>query len=153
MCPPRWKLYLSLFTVTAAVDNIDCNPSLLQQRIHFIAQSFQVFSFLHGFEGHHYDMLVLILLCCYPAIKVYKCANSLQEAYSTYTLYLWLMYLQGPLTFRQLKKPKNSFSSNIDTASLKQQSNVTDWTSWCAYHASVQEAIIPLFLMHLLDVT
>ena len=61
--------------------------------------------------------------------------------------YLWLKDLQGPLyTFQISKEAKVEemrWLQTLMTALPKQQLDDTDWISWSAYHASVQEAIIP----------
>jgi len=109
VCPH--KLWSSHFT-TAAVNNIDYNLLLLQ-RIHFMAQKFQLFSIHHmHFKGTAVKArfsirnLHTVLLLFYQVTQMYHQPLSSPK-------YQWLMGLPCPLPCSN-KRSRSWMASNID---------------------------------------
>ena len=147
MCPP--KLRTSLFT-TAAIDNIDYNPSSATAKDSFHGTGISIIQHpVHGFEGHQCDGLVLSHKSSSCSIATLPPTYTNVPPASAKSKEFAVPVAEGlarPTTFQIIKEAKEEemrWLQTLMTALPKQQLDDTDWISWSAYHASVQEAIIP----------
>ena len=155
VCPP--KLCSKLFT-TAAVDNIDYNPSSATAKTSFHGTGISLIQHpSHAFKGYSRD---------FPVINKTTIATSSSLSRSTATLPVkYTNVLPASIKSKEFTAPmvdgSESLSSTafqaftaakigemkwletVMTALRKDQLDKNDWISWSAYHASIQEAIIP----------
>ena len=147
VCPP--KLRSSLFT-TAAVDNIDYNPSSATAKDSFHGTGISIIKHpSHAFQGHRNDGLVLnqnstsFSVATLPSMYTNVPPASIKSKEFKAPMVDGLVM---PTTFQTVAAAKEAEVEWLQTlmaASLKHQLDETDWISWSAYHSSVQEATVP----------
>lgn len=135
-------LCAKLFT-TAAVDNIDYNPSSTTAKTSFHGTGISLIQHpSHEFIGYNCDLL---------AINTMPSSPSLSQSTST----LPMKYTNLPpasinsvrcTTFHMLEALKMgelNWLEIVMTTLKKEQLDKTDWISRSAYHANIQEKMIP----------
>lgn len=148
VCPP--KMRSGLFTM-AAVDNIDYNPSSATAKDSFHGTGISLMQHpSHEFAGH--DRGVAVINQTPSSAKTVaplpqKYTSVLPAAFKTKEFNV--PAVQGPVRPTDLHVATKATEAEwkwLDTvmAALKKQMlEKTDWISWSAYHASIQEAVIP----------
>ena len=156
VCPP--KLHSKLFT-TAAVDNIDYNPSSATAKTSFHGTGISLIQHpSHAFKAYSRDLPVinkttratLSSLSCSTATLPVKYTNVLPASIKSkeFTAPM-VVYGSESLNstafqaFTAAKIGEIKWLETVMTALRKDQLHKNDWISWSAYHASIQEAIIP----------
>ena len=148
VCPP--KMRSGLFT-TAAVDNIDYNPSSATAKDSFHGTVISLMQHpSHDFVGH--DRGVVIINQTTPSTKSVaplpsKYINVPPAALKTKQF--TVPAVAGPKKpinmhiVEQAKEKQFEWLKTVMEALKKHQLEKADWISWSAYHASIQEAVIP----------
>ena len=148
LCAHAPKLRSSLFT-TAAVDNIDYNPSSATAKDSFHGTGISIIQHpSHAFQGHRRDGLVLnqnstSSVATLPPVYTNVLLTSIKSKEFKVPMVDGLVM---PTTFQTVAAAKEAEVEWLQTlmaASLKEQLDETDWISWSAYHSSVQEAMVP----------
>ena len=147
VCPP--KLRSSLFT-TAAVDNIDYNPSSATAKDSFHGTGISIIQHpSHTLQGHCRGGLLLKQKSTSCSVSTLPPWYTDVPPASIASKEFKVPMVDGfamPTTFQTLATAQEAEVEWLQTlmaALLKQQLDKTDWISWSAYHASVQVAMVP----------
>lgn len=148
VCPP--KMYNGLFT-TGAVDNIDHNPSSATAKDSFHGTGISLMQHRsHNNPG--VDRGVLVINQSTPSTRS---VAHLPASYTTVppaalkTKQFTAPAVQGPVKLSDLKTATTAaddeykWLKTVIAALDKEELSSDDWISWSAYHANIQQAVIP----------
>ena len=148
MCPP--KMRSGLFT-TGAVDNIDHNPSSVTAKDSFHGTGISLMQH-PSHECAGLDRGVLVINQSTPSTKSIA---PLPPAYTSVspaalkTKQFTAPKVQGPVrppdlqTAARAADEENEWLKVVMAALEKEELDKGDWVSWSAYHADIQQAVIP----------
>ncbi len=147
VCPP--KMRQGLFT-TAAVDNIDHNPSSATAKGSFHGTGISLFQHpTHDFAGNDRGVVVL-----HQEKASSKRVVPLPASYSQVppvvakATHLFAPKVDGPCTessseaLDQYADIQGNWLRKVESAARENATN-KEWLSWSAYHASIQQDILP----------
>lgn len=148
VCPS--KMRRGLFT-TAAVDNIDYNPSSATAKDSFHGTGISLMQLpTHQFAGHDRGVLVInhsssSSKSVAPLPTKYTSVPPAALSTKQFTAPAIGCPVKPPNleTLEQATNGEYEWLNKVKAALEKQQLDETDWISWAAYHASVQEAVNP----------
>ena len=147
VCPP--KMRNGLFT-TAAVDNIDHNLSSGTAKYSFHGTGISLIQHpTHESAGS--DRGVLVINQCTPSTR------TIMHLPQAYTNVPPVAGMSKKFTAPPVKSPLKSFDSQVIAKSKEEENwwlrtvmaalddpeNHTTWVSWSAYHADIQQTVIP----------
>lgn len=149
VCPP--KMRCGLFT-TAAVDNIDYNPSSATAKCSFHGTGISLIQHpSHESEGYDRGVLVINQTTSSSARSVVplpsKYTNvppaALKSKEFTAPHVDGLVRPPTLQTVTEAKEGELEWLNRVMAALKKEQLDRMDWISWSAYHAAIQETVIP----------
>ena len=148
VCPP--KMRNGLFT-TAAVDNIDHNPSSGTAKDSFHGTAISLIQH-PSHESAGFDRGVLVINQCTPSTRPIM---PLPQAYTNVPPVAGMAKkftappVKGPLKSihfqmtARIREEENGWLRTV-MAALDDPENQATWVSWSAYHADIQQTVIPL---------